>query len=95
VAADFKKCRVQIFYNSERGIDNSTPSEFFWQGLDGTQILTHWMPLGYRAGLFLTDLDKSYKKLRKHSATNQILMLSGSGSTPTTTRVNRCDRRLE
>lgn len=75
-SAGYKYC---IF---RRGIDNSTPSEFFWQGLDGTQILTHWMPLGYRAGLFLTDLDKSYKKLKKHSATNQILMLSGSGSTP-------------
>src|SRR5215211_1135008 len=65
-----------------RGINISTPSEFFWEGLDGSQILTHWMPLGYRAGLFLDQLPLSLKQLKKYASTNQILMLSGSGSTP-------------
>ena len=31
-------------------------SEFLWKGLDGTTILAHWMPLGYRAGLYLDNL---------------------------------------
>ncbi|HET7643097.1 MAG TPA: glycosyl hydrolase-related protein [Nitrososphaeraceae archaeon] len=65
-----------------RGISISTPSEFLWEGIDGTQILTHWMPLGYRAGLFLDQLPLSLKQLKKYASTNQILMLSGSGSTP-------------
>ena len=30
-------------------------SEFLWKGLDGTTILAHWFPLGYRAGLTLTN----------------------------------------
>lgn len=74
--AGYKYC---IF---RRGIDNAVPSEFYWEGIDGSRILTHWMPLGYRAGLFLDELDKAYRKLKTHSSTNQILMLSGSGSTP-------------
>jgi alpha-mannosidase len=65
-----------------RGIPISTPSEFLWEGIDGSQILTHWMPLGYRAGLFLDQLPLSLKQLKKYASTNQILMLSGSGSTP-------------
>ncbi|MGD1834131.1 MAG: glycoside hydrolase family 38 C-terminal domain-containing protein [Nitrososphaeraceae archaeon] len=70
------------YFAFRRGLEFANPSEFMWQGLDGTRILTHWMPLGYRAGLFLDELDKSYKKLGKHVDTNQILMPSGSGSTP-------------
>ncbi|MFQ6134926.1 MAG: alpha-mannosidase [Nitrososphaerales archaeon] len=57
-------------------------SEFYWKGLDGTSILSHWMPLGYRAGLFLDKLEDSYNVLNKLAATSRILMPSGSGSTP-------------
>ena len=50
-----------------RGVPERSPSEFIWHGLDGTKILTHWMPLGYRAGLDLdlTKLDDSYNKLKE------------------------------
>jgi alpha-mannosidase len=64
-----------------RGVTERRPSEFLWAGLDGTRILTHWMPLGYRAGLDLTKLEESYEKLKEVAATNQILMPSGSGVT--------------
>ena len=64
-----------------RGSFKNKPSEFIWEGLDGTEILSHFMPLGYRAGLDLEKLDKSYKKLKKLAATNNILMPSGSGVT--------------
>ncbi len=57
-------------------------SEFYWKGLDGTSILAHWMPLGYRAGLILNKLEESYNVLTKLAATSRILMPSGSGSTP-------------
>lgn len=70
------------YFIFRRGINISTPSEFLWEGLDGSQIITHWMPLGYRAGLFLDQLPLSLKQLKKYASTNQILMLSGSGSTP-------------
>ncbi len=64
-----------------RGCPSNKPSEFFWEGLDGTKILSHWMPLGYRAGLNLKKLDQNYKKLRKLAATSNIFMPSGSGVT--------------
>ena len=64
-----------------RGCPIKKPSEFFWRGLDGTKILSHWMPLGYRAGLDLKKLNENYRKLKKLSATNHILMPSGSGVT--------------
>jgi alpha-mannosidase len=33
---------------TQRGmIDPNTPSEFFWDGLDGTRIPTYWLPLSY------------------------------------------------
>ena len=76
-----KNCGYKYFI-FRRGIHSSTPSEFFWEGIDGSRILTHWMPLGYRAGLFLDQLMPSLKQLKKYASTNQILMLSGSGSTP-------------
>src|SRR5688500_11960771 len=38
-------------YWIQRGAPNrNTPSEFLWQGIDGTRIPTFWLPLGY--GLF-------------------------------------------
>jgi alpha-mannosidase len=70
------------YFAFRRGLDKPKPSEFLWEGLDGSRILCHWMPLGYRAGLDLTELDKSYNELKKFAASNQILMPSGSGVTP-------------
>jgi alpha-mannosidase len=64
-----------------RGASERKPSEFIWKGLDGTRILAHWMPLGYRAGLDLKKLKESYEKLKEVAATSHILMPSGSGVT--------------
>ncbi len=57
-------------------------SEFLWKGLDGTMILSHWMPLGYRAGLDLQKWEGSFTELNKYAATPNILMPCGSGSMP-------------
>ena len=64
-----------------RGAVKDKPSEFWWQGLDGTRILAHWMPLGYRAGLDLNRLKENYQTLKKVAVSNHILMPSGSGVT--------------
>ncbi len=76
----YKKCGYK-YLAFRRGADKNKPSEFWWQGLDGTRILAHWMPLGYRAGLNLAKLEESYQKLKEAAATNCILMPSGSGVT--------------
>ncbi len=65
-----------------RGSPEIKPSEFWWEGLDGTRILTHVFPLGYRAGLYLDRLEDSYSFLKECAFANHILMPSGSGSTP-------------
>jgi len=78
------------YFAFRRGVDRDKPSEFWWQGLDGTKILAHWMPLGYRAGLDLSALDESFTILNSAATTHHILMPSGSGVTlpqPETSRV--------
>jgi len=64
-----------------RGCPEKKPSNFMWEGLDGTRIISHFMPLGYRAGMDLERLDQSYKSLRYVSDVPDILMPSGSGVT--------------
>ncbi len=59
-----------------------TESEFHWKGLDGTTILAHWFPLGYRAGLNIDQWQESLAKLKKYACTPNILMPCGSGSMP-------------
>lgn len=52
-----------------RDVDARKPSDFLWQGIDGSQLLCHWMSLGYRAGLDLKKLDESYRGLKQAAAT--------------------------
>jgi alpha-mannosidase len=69
------------YFAFRRGVDESKPCEFWWEGLDSSRILCHWMPLGYRAGLDLTQLQRSYQELENYAATRHIFMPSGSGVT--------------
>jgi alpha-mannosidase len=57
----------------------SRVSEFLWEGLDGTRLPSHWMPLGYRAGLVLDEWEKSFEHLKELATTPEILMPCGSG----------------
>jgi len=57
----------------------SRVSEFLWEGLDGTRIVSHWMPLGYRAGLWLDKWQESYDKLSALATSPNVLMPCGSG----------------
>ncbi len=57
-------------------------SEFIWKGLDGSAILTHWMPYGYRAGLHIESWEQTFHDLKQWAASPNVLMPCGSGSTP-------------
>jgi alpha-mannosidase len=57
-------------------------SEFVWVGLDGSKILSHWMPLGYRAGLEIDKWEESYQTLSDFATTSNVLMPCGSGGVP-------------
>ncbi len=81
------------FFAFRHGAAKDCPTEFWWQGIDGSRILTHWMALGYRAGLYLDQLEQSYLTLSKCAATSHILMPSGSGSVPPQPETGRTVRR--
>ena len=57
-------------------------SEFLWKGLDGTTIVSHWFPLGYRGGLDIEKWNETFIELNKFASTSNILMPCGSGSMP-------------
>lgn len=64
-------------------------TEFYWKGIDGTKILTHWMVIGYDGFAFsredelkyvkqnLKTLKRKLSRLEKHASTNIILLPSG------------------
>ncbi len=64
-----------------RGVLRAKPSEFIWRGLDGSELLTHWMPLGYRSGLDFRRFEENFHRLSKLAAGRHILMPCGSGGT--------------
>ncbi len=57
-------------------------SEFLWKGLDGTTILAHWFPRGYRAGLDIDKWESTFVDLNKFACGPSVLMPCGSGSMP-------------
>jgi alpha-mannosidase len=57
-------------------------SEFIWKGLDGSSIMAHWMPFGYRAGLYIEDWPETFQELKRWAASPNVMMPCGSGSTP-------------
>ena len=57
-------------------------SEFIWKGLDGTGIIAHWMPKGYRAGLWMEEWEDTVKLLSSLATSEHILMPCGSGGVP-------------
>ncbi len=64
-----------------RGMSLYGPTDFIWEGLDGSQIQANWWPLGYRAGLDLSEIRKNYQIIKKLDPTDAILMPAGSGVT--------------
>ena len=68
-----------------RGLDlRKSKSEFWWEGLDGTRILSHYFASrhGYRAGLFAEELAENIAELREHAATKHTLLPCGIGGCP-------------
>ena len=69
--------------------DQSAPSEFYWQGIDGSRILCVWLPYNY--GLFYgvphnlpefaQFVGTRYALLKQYAATSHIAGLSGADLT--------------
>lgn len=68
-----------------RGLSKSVGrrvSEFLWEGLDGTKIIAHWMPLGYRAGLDADNWSQAVARLSQLSTNSHMMLPCGSGGVP-------------
>lgn len=82
-----RKCGFDTYIFSR--VANLSKSEFYWQGIDGTCILTHWMP--YHYGCFSNSpnwfkgfcdfVQQRYKMLKKFAATNAIAAPEGGDFT--------------
>ncbi|MHC1600902.1 MAG: glycoside hydrolase family 38 N-terminal domain-containing protein, partial [Candidatus Nezhaarchaeales archaeon] len=59
-------------------------ADFKWKGLDGTEILTHYLcsKHSYHVGLFAEYLHENIEELREYATTRHILMPCGIGSSP-------------
>jgi len=57
-------------------------SEFWWQGLDGTKILSHCVSSShsYHVGIFTHYFKENIEELKKFAVTKNILMPAGIGS---------------
>ncbi|GEM_PF-1263753 len=68
-----------------RGFDREKgKSEFWWEGLDGTKILTHYFASShsYHVGLFAEYLRENIEEIRNYASTENILLPCGIGSCP-------------
>jgi len=81
-----RKSGVEFFCFSRARAPMTLPSEFLWEGLDGTRILTHNMPFMYNVAYPVpTDRPRAmrkmltdYLRLRELSATEQVLYPGGA-----------------
>jgi alpha-mannosidase len=84
-----KKCGFD--YDAfQRLMKKESPSEFLWQGLDGTRLLCHWMPGSYgilfgvpsNIHEFTTYIEPRLAFLKSHAVTDHILACGGGDITP-------------
>lgn len=66
--------------------DDSKYNDFIWEGLDGSQIVANWMPIGYGNAMFLNEDDENNQKvieenielLKDRSVSEHYLLMCGS-----------------
>jgi len=81
----FAKSGTEFFAFSRAKSPKDLPSEFLWEGLDGTRILTTCMPKKYNVGhpvptdrsRALRWMLKNYRFLRERSASDQVFYPGG------------------
>lgn len=79
-----RMCGYEYFI-FERGVDDSERvSEFIWRGLDGSEIKTCWLPLGYGgwrpphgSANDAELLSEAIEVVKKHSSSNELLLATG------------------
>ena len=83
------QCGYEFFIFS-RGMPTLGPTEFWWKGVDGSRILTHWNYRGYGSAFsWLLASQKNWSELKdsiadiaRMSTTDQTLILLGGDFCP-------------
>lgn len=82
-----KKCGFD-YYVFGRGMKAGSPSEFYWQGIDGSKIFSHrvsyggFYPVPNSLAQFRMFVKKKYQIIKRYAATSDILVLSGADLVP-------------
>lgn len=66
--------------------DDSDYNDFIWEGLDGSQLVANWMPIGYGNAMFLNEddqhnmevIEENIELLEKRSISENFLLMCGS-----------------
>ena len=78
------------FMTFQRLMAKGSPSEFYWQGIDGTRIFCHWMPRSYAVFYgapgnlheFRSFVEPRLKSLASHAVTPNLVAPAGADLTP-------------
>lgn len=75
-----------IMYRGFAEVD-SKYNDFIWEGLDGSRLVSHWMPVGYGNAMFLREdddaknievIEENIELLEKRSVSQNLLLMCGS-----------------
>ena len=67
--------------------EDSKYNDFIWKGIDGSELVANWMPVGYGNAMFLCDgdddkniheIEENIKLLEERSISNNYLLMCGS-----------------
>jgi alpha-mannosidase len=78
-----KKSGFQFFSTAKLNANDTTQfpyNTFWWQGIDGSKILSHIPPLGLEAQLSPKDIRKSWENFRQKETLNELLQTFGYGN---------------
>ncbi len=74
----------------QRLMKRGSPSEFYWQGLDGSRLFCHWMPASYAAFSFAPGnlpefrqfAAQRFQRLEEHAVTAHLIAPAGADLMP-------------
>ncbi|HWP82690.1 MAG TPA: alpha-mannosidase [Bacteroidota bacterium] len=77
-----KKSGIHYFATTKLSWNDTTKfpyNTFWWQGIDGTRILSHMPPLGLEAQLNPKDIRKTWEEFRQKETLGEVLQTFGYG----------------
>jgi alpha-mannosidase len=77
-----KKSGIEYFFTTKLiwNDTNKFPmNSFFWQGIDGTKVLSHIPPLGLEALIRPEDIKRTWEEYQQHETSQEVIQTFGYG----------------